>query len=29
VPKMIQRIRVENSEPARALDECHKRLAEV
>ena len=29
VPKMIQRVLVENWEPARALDECHKRIVEV
>ncbi len=29
IPKMIQRVLVENWEPARALDECHKKIAEV
>jgi hypothetical protein len=29
IPKMIQRVLVESWEPARALDECHKRIAEV
>jgi len=29
VPKMIQRVLVENWEPARALDECHKRIVEI
>jgi multiple sugar transport system substrate-binding protein len=29
IPKMIQRVLVENWEPARALDECHKRIADI
>src|SRR2546427_13433 len=29
IPKMIQRVLVDNWEAARALDECHKRIVEV
>jgi hypothetical protein len=29
IPKMIQRVLVENWEPARALEECHKKIAGV
>jgi multiple sugar transport system substrate-binding protein len=29
IPKMIQRVLVENWEPAKALEECHKKVAEV
>jgi multiple sugar transport system substrate-binding protein len=29
IPKMIQRVLVENWEPAKALDECHKKIAEI
>src|SRR5712664_858906 len=29
IPKMIQRVLVENWEPAKALDECHKRIVEI
>ncbi len=29
IPKMIQRVLVENWEPARALDECHKKIVEI
>ena len=28
-PKMIQRVLVENWEAAKALDECHKKVAEI
>ena len=29
IPKMVQRVLVENWEPAKALDECHKKIAEI
>jgi hypothetical protein len=29
IPKMIQRVLVDNWEPGRALEECHKRIAEI
>ena len=29
VPKMIQRVLVESWEPAKALEECHKRITEI
>jgi len=29
IPKMIQRVLVENWEAAKALDECHKKIAEI
>ena len=29
IPKMIQRVLVENWEPAKALEECHRNIAEV
>jgi len=29
IPKMIQRVLVDNWEPARALDECQKRIVEI
>ncbi len=29
IPKMIQRVLVDNWEPAKALDECDKRVVEI
>jgi hypothetical protein len=29
IPKTIQRVLVENWEPARALDECQKKITEI
>jgi hypothetical protein len=29
IPKMIQRVLVDNWEAAKALDECHKKIAEI
>jgi hypothetical protein len=29
IPKMIQRVLVDNWEAARSLDECHKKVAEI
>src|SRR6266446_39120 len=29
IPKMVQRVLVDNWEPAKALDECHKKIADV
>ena len=29
IPKMIQRVLVENWEPARSLDECQKKIVEI
>jgi len=29
IPKMVQRVLVDNWEPAKALDECHKKIAEI
>src|SRR5215475_8892189 len=29
IPKMIQRVLVDNWEPAKALDECHKKIGEI
>ena len=29
IPKMIQRVLVENWEAAKALDECHKKIVEI
>jgi hypothetical protein len=29
IPKMVQRVVVENWEPAKALDECQKKIVEI
>jgi len=29
IPKMVQRVLVDNWEPAKALDECHKKIVEI